>query len=177
MKIIKNFVIGGVLGFIIVPFISFAQSSTISVSSTLDASSSAPLINETKKSPMDGVVLFFNRMITVTDTWRSEQEIIWKNVQEQKEKEVALREEKMDAEILSRSDQVLAEQQTTVIQGMGDDFDGSIFLLKVYIFVLSVFVYIFSTPWLFYLVFGILIYNILRTIYEKIIDYRRTSDF
>lgn len=126
---------------------------------------------------IDSVKLFFMNAVKTVDAFREEQEGIWKNVQIKKQAEVALRQEAMDAEILSRSDNVLAEQQTTVIQGMGDDFDASIFLLKLYVFVLSVFVYIFSTPWLFYLVFGILIYNIIRTIYEKIIDYRRSSDF
>ena len=139
--------------------------------------SDTPTQENTAPTFIDSVKLFFLNGLATADAFRQEQESIWKNIQVKKQAEVAARQEAMDAEILSRSDKVLAEQQTTVIQGMGDDFDASIFLLKVYVFVLSVFVYIFSTPWLFYLVFGILIYNILRTIYEKIIDYRRSSDF
>lgn len=176
MKKITTIIATGIMSFLLVLPVMVSAQLTVTTSGT-SSTSTINSVDEKVAPVLEPVKNFFVNAYTVADTWRKEQEVLWKGIQETKRAEVARRESAMDAEILSRSDKVLAEQQSTVVQGAGDDFDGSIFILKVYVFVLSIFVFIFSHAWLFYLIFGILVYNILRTIYEKIVDYRRTSDF
>lgn len=146
-------------------------STTVATSTT--SATESPL--EEKIAPvLEPVKIFFINLYTTIDNWRVRQGDIWKSLKSEKEEQIAERSQAMDDQILERSEKVLREEQNTVVQGAGDDFDGSIFLLKLYVFVLGVFVIIFTYAWLFYLIFGFIVFNILRTLYIKLVDVRRT---
>jgi hypothetical protein len=173
MKTITTFISVCVLMFtLFIPVIMYAQTSTAT-----SATSGTAVVAEKVSPWLDSEKQFFVRIFLVVDVWRTQQQTIWVGIQDDKKAEIAQREIRMDNEILGRSEKVLNEEQSTVVQGAGDDFDGSIFLLKIYVFVLSVFVFIFTHAWMFYTIALLIIINIFRTIYEKIVDLRRTSAF
>lgn len=177
MKTVQTFLALCIIGIsLCVPVVSFAQL-TVTTTIGTSATSATNSVDEKVAPFLDPVKRFFVNIFSVVEVWRTQQETIWTGIKVNKQAEIAQREIRMDNEILGRSEKVLNEQQSTVVQGAGDDFDGSIFLLKIYVFVLSIFVFIFTHSWLFYIIAIIIVYNILRTIYEKISDWRRTSAF
>jgi hypothetical protein len=181
MKTIQIFLTSCIIGIsLLIPTVSFAQlkvTTSATVSITEDSTSTTNSFDEKVAPILNPVKKFFLNSFSVVESWRTQQQNIWTGIKTNKRAEIAQREIRMDAEILGRSEKVLNEEQSTVVTGAGDDFDGSIFLLKIYVFVLSIFVFIFTYAWLFYIIAGIIVFNILRTIYEKIMDWRRTSAF
>jgi hypothetical protein len=74
----------------------------------------------------------------------------------------------MDQGLVDRTNRVLEGEQASVVQGSVKDFDGNIFLLKIYIAAISLFVLIFSYPIVFYAVVIFLILAIAHRIYERV---------
>lgn len=110
------------------------------------------------------------------DTWRAAQLEIWKAIKMEKETQIAVITEDQDAKRSGRVDKLLDGQQDTLFQGSGSEVKGtgSVFLLKLYSFVLFLFVIIFSSKVIFY---GIAIFLILTIIARIINKFRHPQGY
>lgn len=111
---------------------------------------------------------FGNSIFQKVDTWRAGQEKAWSALKLEKQEEVKVRDEKMDQGLVDRTNRVLEGEQASVVQGSVKDFDGNIFLLKIYIAAISLFVLIFSYPIVFYAVIIFLTLTIVHRIYQRV---------
>jgi len=110
------------------------------------------------------------------DAWRAAQLEIWKAIKMEKETQIAIITEDQDAKRSGRVEKLLDGQQDTLFQGSGSEVKGtgSVFLLKLYSFVLFLFVIIFSSRVIFY---GIAIFLILTIIARIINKFRHPQGY
>jgi hypothetical protein len=120
----------------------------------------APYLEPVKKSALS--------IFDTIENWRLNQEKIWRAIRTEKEQEIDARNEIMDDKIMDRSEKVLNEEQSTVVTGAGNDFDGKILLLKLYTAVLSLFVVIFSSKALFCIILVLIVGMTLSSIIGRL---------
>lgn len=113
------------------------------------------------------VKAFASNIYNKVDTWRKGQETTWRALKTEKQGEVKIRDAKMDQGLKDRENKVLEGEQASIVQGSVKDFDWHIFLLKIYIAALTVFVFIFAYPIAFYGVIIVIVFAILRRLYQR----------
>jgi len=126
----------------------------------------APILEPVKET---GISLFQK-----IDAWRIHQESIWRAMKTEKETQIEERTTAMYDKVDNRVDRVLEGEQASLVQGAGDDFDGSIFLLKLYTAVLAVFVIVFSSKLLFFGIVGLVLFSF---VYKLVVRLRHRDQF
>lgn len=104
------------------------------------------------------------------DAWRISQNETWKAIKTEKELQIAQGQQQLDDNRDNRVDRVLNEEQVSLVNNSGQDIQktGNVFLLKLYVALLSVFVIIFSYPLVFYTIIVFLIVSITSSLFNKI---------
>jgi hypothetical protein len=149
----------------------FAETKKPAVTTTAVTTSQTESSDDKKINPdeiKDSAKTFGNSVFQKIDTWRAGQAQTWAALKTEKQEEVKIRDAKMDQGLVDRTNRVLEGEQASVVQGSVKDFDGNIFLLKIYIAAISLFVLIFSYPIVFYAVVIFLILAIAHRIYERV---------
>lgn len=97
------------------------------------------------------------------DGWRLSQLETWKAIKAEKEAQITAGTDQLDANRNQRVDNVLNEQAPSLTTGAGQDIGGNghVFLLKLYSFVIFLFIIILSTPVIFYGAIIIIIVSVL----------------
>lgn len=167
--------IAGVI--LITPRVS-AETKTVNTSteaaSKTKTESSAQIATETVVIPekaqgvWDSVKSFFLATYAKIDAWRVSQLAVWNGIKTEKETQIAVLVSTNEEKQSERINNVLEGESVTMFEGSGSELqgNGNIFLLKLYSFVLFLFIIIFSTPVIFY---GIAIFLVL-TIISRIIN-------
>ncbi len=154
----NKFIFVIILGAVLLPSVGFAQTPE-----------SAAIVESDSESRIDTRAKnFFGHLYTTVDTWRENQEGIWREIKSEKEQEIATREAAMDQAKADRVDRVLEGDQTSMYNGGFNGFDWHILLLKLYNFALFIFTVIFSSRLLFFGILVLIIGAILIKIYDKI---------
>jgi gas vesicle protein len=109
-----------------------------------------------------------NRIMAIIEKWRKDQAEMWSSIKAEKQEQVAARDNAMDQGLLDRTNRVLEGEQVSLVQDSFEDFDGNIFLLKLYIAALSIFVAIFNQPVVFYTIGVVLGLGLISRIYRFI---------
>lgn len=104
------------------------------------------------------------------DTWRMSQNETWKALKIEKELQITQGEQELDQNRDNRVDKVLNEEQVSLVNNSGQDIQktGNVFLLKLYVALLSLFVIVFSYPVVFYVIIAIIIFSIISSLFNKI---------
>jgi hypothetical protein len=104
------------------------------------------------------------------DAWRVSQNETWKAIKSEKELQITQGQQQLDDNRDNRVDRVLNEEQASLVNGAGDDIGktGNVFLLKLYVALLTIFVIIFSYPLVFYTIIVFLIVSIISSLVNKI---------
>jgi hypothetical protein len=153
--------------------INHAQAATAVVKTTTAVTTES----KESKTPIEGsplpngfftsVKIFASNIYNKVDTWRKGQETTWRALKTEKQEEVKARDAKMDQGLKDRENKVLEGEQASIVQGSVKDFDWHIFLIKIYIAALTVFVFIFAYPIAFYGVIIVIVFSILRRLYQR----------
>ncbi len=143
------------------------------------AEKTAPKVEEAKveaKGIWNSIKNFGISIYEKADAWRAAQLEIWKAIKLEKETQIAVITEDQDIKRSGRVDKLLDGQQDTLFQGSGTEVQstGNVFLLKLYSFVLFLFVIIFSSRVIFY---GIAIFLILTIIARIINKFRHPQGY
>lgn len=154
----------------------FAATAVTKTTTTTTTTKATPIVSDTTKTAVtekatgfwDSVKAFGNKIYTAVDAWRAGQETSWRALRTSKQDEITTRNSAMDAGIQNRVDKVLAGEQASIVQGSVKDFDWHIFLLKLYVAALTVFVFIFAYPIAFYGIAIVVILLIIRQIYQRV---------
>lgn len=104
------------------------------------------------------------------DAWRISQNQTWKAIKTEKELQITQGQQQLDDNRDNRVDRVLNEEQVSLVNNSGKDIEetGNVFLLKLYVALLSVFGIIFSYPLVFYTIITFLIISIVSSLFHKI---------
>jgi hypothetical protein len=175
-KFLKNFFISITIIIIFSVHTVFAETrktgtTTASTTKTTDITLSTESSDDKKINPeeiKDSAKKISSSIFQKIDSWRANQSNIWSALKLEKQEEVKIRDAKMDQGLIDRTNRVLEGEQASVVQGSVKDFDANIFLLKIYIAIISLFVLIFSYPVVFYAVVILLILVVVHRIYERI---------
>lgn len=126
------------------------------------------VIPEKAQGVWNSVQSFFLSTYAKIDTWRVSQLAVWNGIKTEKETQIAVLVSTNEEKQSERINNVLKGESVTMFEGSGSELqgNGNIFLLKLYSFVLFLFIIIFSTPVIFY---GIAIFLVL-TIISRIIN-------
>ncbi len=106
------------------------------------------------------------------DVWRMTQVDTWKAIKTEKELQIIEGELELDDNRNERVDRVLNEEQVSLINNSGQDFEktGNVFLLKLYTALLGIFVFVFSTPVFFYGIILFIIIIIINKIFNQLFN-------
>jgi len=148
---------------------------TTTTTTTESKEKKAPIVSEETKEVAvekatgfwDKVKAFASNIYNKVDTWRKGQETTWRALKAEKQEEIKARDNKMDQGLKDRENKVLEGEQASIVQDSVKDFDWHIFLLKIYVAALTVFVFIFAYPVAFYGVIIVIVLSILRRLYQR----------
>jgi hypothetical protein len=104
------------------------------------------------------------------NAWRLSQATIWRDIKSEKELQITSLSQTTEENRNERVENTLNGEQGTLFKGSSQDFKGTgnVFLLKLYVFALNIFLFIFTTPVIFYGIIIIGILSILNRIVQKI---------
>lgn len=110
------------------------------------------------------------------DAWRLSQAGIWRDIKSEKELQITSLSQITEENRNERVDNVLNGDQGTLFKGSSQDFKGSgnVFLLKLYVLALNIFLFIFTTPVIF---FGIILIGVLAILNKVIQKIRNPHGF
>lgn len=145
-----------------------AKTEDIKTQSDAVAATEPVVIPEKAQGAWNSVQSFFLATYAKIDAWRVSQLAVWNGIKTEKETQIAVLVSTNDDKRSERVDKVLDGENVTMFEGSGSELqgNGNVFLLKLYSFVLFLFIIIFSTPIIFY---GIAIFLVL-TIISRIIN-------
>lgn len=104
------------------------------------------------------------------DAWRLSQAGIWRDIKSEKELQITSLSQTTEENRNERVDNVLNGDQGTLFKGSSQDFKGTgnVFLLKLYVIALNIFLFIFTTPVIFYGIIIIAMLSVLNKVIQKI---------
>jgi hypothetical protein len=175
-KFFSHSLVFGIIGFMVVVPMFSARAISVTVDTTSkteaaakdDSGVSAEQAKETATGAWEKIKHWGISVYEKIDAWRIHQYDTWVAIKNEKRQQIKDQTNALDEHRDERVDKVLNEQQTSLVQGSGDEFKGSghVFLLKLYAGVLAVLTFIFSSRLVFY---AILIFLVL-TILSKLIN-------
>lgn len=104
------------------------------------------------------------------DAWRLSQAGIWRDIKSEKELQITSLSQTTEENRNERVENTLNGEQGTLFKGSSQDFKGTgnVFLLKLYVIALNIFLFIFTTPVIFYGIIIIAMLSVLNKIIQKI---------
>lgn len=142
-------------------------------SKTTTEEEASPDLTEAKEKAADTGNKAKNWAISVyekIDAWRVKQHDVWLAIKAEKRQQIEDKTNALDDHRDERVEKVLDEEQTSLVQGSGDEIKGSgnVFLLKLYAGLLSVLTFIFASRLVFYAILVLLVIAILSRLWNMI---------